>query len=222
MFFRALEPQGTGDRGATTALQRARLLDGMARAVAAKGYARVTVSDVVAIAAVSRRTFYEQFRDKEDCFLAAYETGSQVVLDEIAAAVRKVPNPDWRTRLRVALETYTAVLGAEPEFARMLLVDVLGAGPRAIELRRVVLDRFADQYRRMRTLARADDPSIGELPDSFLRALVGGIAELVQEHILTEGADTLPDLAPTLVQLATTVIEGAPTEAVRGSRVTLG
>ncbi|HEY3021063.1 MAG TPA: TetR family transcriptional regulator, partial [Solirubrobacteraceae bacterium] len=63
LFFRALEPaQGwDGGRKAVWANQRARMLDAMARAVAAKGYARVSVADVVQLAGVSRRTFYEQF-----------------------------------------------------------------------------------------------------------------------------------------------------------------
>jgi AcrR family transcriptional regulator len=75
LFFRSLEPEGgwDGSRAAVWANQRARMLDAMARAVATKGYARVSVADVVQLAGVSRRTFYEQFRDKEDCFLVAYD-----------------------------------------------------------------------------------------------------------------------------------------------------
>jgi AcrR family transcriptional regulator len=215
LFFRWLERSNRDldERAGVAASQRARLLDGMVRAVAAKGYARTTVADVVRLAGVSRRTFYEQFSDKEDCFLAAYEAGSQVVLDEVAAAVRELRDPDWRTRLRVALETYTAVMAAEPDFARPLNIDVLGAGPRAVELRQRVFERYVSQYRRLRTLARADDPSIGTIPDKFLHALVGGIGELVQQHIVTQGARSLTDLSPTLVAFATAVIEGAGVEA---------
>ena len=200
-----------GSRGGPS--QRARMLDGMVRAVATKGYARTTVADVVALAGVSRRTFYEHFRDKEACFLAAFETGSQLVLGDIDRAVRALPHPDWRTRVQVALETYTEVMSADPEVARTLNIDVFGAGPRAVELRQQVYELFVEQYRRLRTLARADDPSIGPIPDAFLRALVGGIAELVVDHILTRGAETLPELAPTLVQLATAVIEAGAVEA---------
>ena len=206
LFFRAAEP-------ADAESHRARILDGMVRAVAAKGYARATVADVVAIAGVSRRTFYEQFADKEDCFLAAYETGSQIVLDEIAAAVRELPAPDWRTRLRVALETYVTVLAAEPDFARALQIDTFGAGPKALERHLRVRELFVDHYRRLRTLARADDPALGPIPDSFLRGLVGGIEGLVQGHILTRGAETLTELAPTLYEMAAAVMQGAAAEA---------
>ena len=70
-------------RETVAASQRARMIDAMAAVVAEKGYAATTVADVVERAGVSRRTFYEQFADKEACFLAAYEVGLAVVLDRI-------------------------------------------------------------------------------------------------------------------------------------------
>src|SRR6185503_3919211 len=93
-FFRALQP---GDRE-----QRARMLEAVTRAVAAKGFARVTVSDVVGLAGVSRRTFYEEFTDKEDCFLAAFAAGGEVVRAEVERAIAEVTDGDWRTFLRVS------------------------------------------------------------------------------------------------------------------------
>jgi AcrR family transcriptional regulator len=211
LFFRSLEPE-------VSASQRARMLDAVSRSVARKGYARVTVADVVALAGVSRRTFYEHFTDKEACFLAAYSTGTDVVIGDIVAAIAGMPDADWRERLRVALEAYTATLAAEPEISRALLVDVLGAGPRAVELRQRVYDRFGDQWRFIADQALAQDAGIGPVSDLVLRALVGGIGELVQRQILTEGAETLPDLTPTLATLAIRVIEGAGARA-QSSRV---
>jgi AcrR family transcriptional regulator len=198
LFFRHLDLTGggAGPRAAASASQRARLLEAMTRAVATKGYAKVTVADVVSLAGVSRRTFYEQFSDKEDCFLAAYTTGSQAVIDDIAAAVRASDSDDWRERVRVGITTYLEILSAEPDLARTLLVDVLGAGPRAVELRRRVRERFAALY--------AGEE--GVVSEPYRRALVGAISELVQEHILTDGAHSLTQLAPTLVDLACTVL----------------
>jgi AcrR family transcriptional regulator len=197
LFFRHLDRTGqAGPRAAASASQRARLLDAMTRAVAGKGYAKVTVADVVALAEVSRRTFYEQFTGKEECFLAAYSTGSQAVIEDIGAAVRASDDDDWHERVRVGVDTYLATLSAEPDLARMLLVDVLGAGPRAVELRRAVREQFAALY------AGAE----GRVSEPYRRALVGAVSELVQEHILTAGAPTLNELSPTLVDLAWTVL----------------
>jgi AcrR family transcriptional regulator len=198
-------PEGRGP-AAVAANQRARLLDAMTRVVVRKGYARTTVADVVEVAGVSRRTFYEQFVDKEACFLAAYETASVIVLSDIAAAVRALDSADWRERLHCAIEEYTKVLSETPAVARLFLLDVLGAGPKAVELRRTVLGRFAEQLKALGAVA-APDPAVAEVTDALLRALVGGMNELVSEHIHVRGAETLTDLAPTLEDLAHAVLE---------------
>jgi AcrR family transcriptional regulator len=192
------------------------MLDAVTRAVADKGYARMTVADIVARAEVSRRTFYEQFENKEDCFLAAYEEGAQVLATDIRAAVRALsPEDDWRTWTRVALEAFTTGLASSPDFARVFLVDVLGAGHRAVELRQRVYDLFAERLRILVTAAAQRDSSIEPVSDLVLRALVGGIGEVVQRHILTEGAASLDKLAPALAQLAIQMLEGAPVAATR-------
>ena len=208
IFFRSLEPADgwTGGREAVAASQRARMLDGVVRAVAERGYASVTVADVVGIAGVSRRTFYEHFVDKQDCFLAAYEAGVQVLIGEILRAMEGA-SEDWRDRLRVALTAYTSVLASEPLFARTLLIDVLGAGGRAVELRQQLYQLFVTRFANLAERAAAQDAAVEPVPDVFLRALVGGIGELVQQHILARGAETLEELTPELVRVAETVIE---------------
>jgi AcrR family transcriptional regulator len=216
LFFRALEPDNgwLGDREATSASQRARMLDAVTRAVAGKGYARVTVGDVVSVAGVSRRTFYEQFKDKEDCFLAAYATGTEALInDMVEASLALGADADWREVLTVAIDSYVGGLSADPEFAKTFLVDVLGAGPAAVELRGKVYEQFVQQYVILARRAAHQHPEIGEVPEVYLRALVGGIGELVQQHLLTEDAKTLPELAPVLVQLVTAVIQGAAAPA---------
>ena len=93
IYFRALEsqPWERGDREATAEWQNARMLHAITRAVSEKGYSKVTVADVVSLAGVSRRTFYEHFKDVEDCFVAAYETGVGALLSEVELAVRTTP-----------------------------------------------------------------------------------------------------------------------------------
>jgi AcrR family transcriptional regulator len=209
LFFRSLEPaEGwDGGRAAVSASQRARMLEAVVRAVADQGYAPVTVADVVGLAGVSRRTFYEHFEDKQSCFLAAYETGVEHLISRILLRTGEVPDADWRAKLRVGLEAYTRELAAQPEFARTLLVDVLGAGREAVELRQRLYELFITRFHDLSEQAAAQDPAIVPAPDVFLRALVGGIGELVQQHILREGAETLPRLTPDLVRMAEIVIE---------------
>jgi AcrR family transcriptional regulator len=214
-------PQGWDDLSETTSsITRARIFEAMARAVSERGYAAVTVSDVVTGARISRRTFYEHFQDKEHCFLETYQTGYESGIAQIDASLRALENPDWRTRLSVSLETWLAILAAEPHFARVLLIDVLGAGARALEMREQALDVFVEHYRGLRERARAEEPDLPEVPDEFLRGLVGGIAELVQQCLLERPADEpvprgsdgvsdrLRALHPTLFAFAASVLTG--------------
>src|SRR6478672_6443881 len=97
--------------------QRERMLDAVVAAVAEKGYAEMTVADVVARAGVSRRTFYEQFDDRLDCFLAAYVANVEALIAEIAAAQSDAAPGE---RLRVGLRVYLERLAAKPLFARVL------------------------------------------------------------------------------------------------------
>src|SRR3977135_2675206 len=70
--------------------QRARLLQAATEAVAELGYVKTTVADVLARAGVSRATFYQLFRDKEDCFLAAYQLNADFVAAVMAAELERV------------------------------------------------------------------------------------------------------------------------------------
>ena len=194
--------------------QRARMLDAITRAVADKGYARVTVSDIVGLAGVSRRTFYEQFEDKEDCLLAAAAEGTGAVLAGIAEAAQAVgPDATWREILGAGTEAYVSTLAAHPHFTRTFLVDIPGTSPRAIQLRRDLRDRFVELYAFVARRATEEEPDLGEVPEPYLRALVGGTAELIHQHVLTEDPETIGDLAPVLIQLVTAVIRGVGVSA---------
>jgi AcrR family transcriptional regulator len=200
-------------RATGTSIARARICEAMAQAVAERGYASVTVSDVVAAARISRRTFYEHFEDKEDCFVETYRIGCENGIAQIGEALRVLENPDWRMRLWASIETYVSILAAEPHFARVLLIDVLGAGPRALAMRERVLAIYVEHYRGLRERALAEDPDLPAVPDQFLRALVGGIAELVQQCLLDtphdQVSDRLRSLTGILASFAETVLAGA-------------
>jgi AcrR family transcriptional regulator len=199
------------------------MLEAMTRAVATRGYVNVTVADVVALAGVSRTTFYEHFGDKEACFLATYAEGSRALVEGIASSIRESGLADWHDRVRTGIERYLELLASNPNLARAILVDVLGAGPAAVELRRKVFSAFVDLFRPSPSGTRPGDVAMRRVPEPYLRGLVGGIAELVQEHIVTHGAESLPELTNTLVGLAFSIVElGAhDQDQGPGSRATL-
>jgi len=207
IFLQAVPPPDDWDdaRATPAALVRARIFDAMTRAVAEKGYAASTVADVTARSHVSRRTFYEQFADKEECFLLTYQAASLATLARIARATSALPVEDWRDRLTVALETYVGVLSDDPELAQVTLIDILGAGPRALAAREEILQQYTDFYRRL--AARACQANgLSPVPDVFLRGVVGAIAEIVQQELMAGRVRALPNLVPTLARLALIVL----------------
>lgn len=173
--------------------QRERMLVAIADAVAEKGYANTAVADVIDRAGVSRRSFYEHFANKEDCFLAAYDAGVSGMLDEIAAA-EESGGGDVIARARAATEAYLELLADNPAFARTFLIEVLGAGPAALERRENVHRRFAAQFAESLERARAVEPELPAVAPHVLRAMVGAIHELVTAQLLAAGAESLPEL----------------------------
>jgi AcrR family transcriptional regulator len=187
--------------------QRSRMLGAMAGAVAEKGYARVAVADVIERAGVSRKTFYEHFANKEDCFLAAYDEGVGLLLGAIDEAVREAA-PDWLAAAEAGARCYLDNLAANPDFARTFLLEVLAAGPAALERRTAVLRRFADQLALLNRAARADLAELPEPPGHVYLACVGAINEMVSAHLLAHGAERLGELAPAVVDVQLALLVG--------------
>ena len=205
----AVLPRGrhAAPRAVVREAQRARMLEAMTQAVAEKGYARVAVADVIERAGVSRKTFYEQFANKEECFLAAYDAGVDRLLAAIDDALATLA-PDWLAAARRAVEAYLETMAASPAFARAFLIEALGAGPAALERRGIVQGRFADQLAAIHRRARADIPEIPALAPLTFRAAVGAVNELVTAHVLEHGADTLPELADAILDVHVALLIG--------------
>ncbi len=205
----AVLPRGrhAAPRAVVREAQRARMLEAMTQAVAEKGYARVAVADVIERAGVSRKTFYEQFANKEECFLAAYDAGVDRLLAAIDEALATLA-PDWLAAARRAVEVYLETMAAGPAFARAFLIEALGAGPAALERRSIVQGRFADQLAAIHRRARADIPEIPALAPLTFRAAVGAVNELVTAHVLEHGADTLPELADAILDVHVALLIG--------------
>jgi AcrR family transcriptional regulator len=188
-------------REAVQASQRGRLLFAIAQVVAEKGYGATTVADIVDRASVSRSTFYEQFPDKEACFIGAFNFGVEFVLGKMREAWERLEErDDWRTHVRSDLTTFLGVLASEPAFARALHVEVLAAGPAALAHRAKMFELFALRTKRVHALAREQDPRLPELPDSAFTLHTGGADEMVREWLRTRGAETLPELCEPLLQ----------------------
>jgi AcrR family transcriptional regulator len=170
----------------------------MMEAVAKKGYAATTVADVVDGAKVSRRTFYQQFESKEECFLAAYDVGVEYLLGRLATEAATQGPLDWRERVRSDLRTYTDVLAGDPAFAWSLHVEILSAGPRALERRAQIFALFSERTRRAYERARREEAALPVLPADVFDIHTGGLDELIREHLRVHGTKGLRELAEPL------------------------
>jgi AcrR family transcriptional regulator len=189
------------------------MLAAMAEAVARKTYAGTTVADVVAGAGVSRKTFYEHFRDKEECFLAAFDAGVDLLLDAIAAATPEPDDDTWLGLMRARARAYLDTLASQPAFARTFLIEVFAAGPRALDRRAEVLRRFAQLFRDLHVDARRQFPDLPPVPEPVYVAAVGAINELVSEFAREGRTRELPELQDTLVYLQVALFAGRETAA---------
>jgi AcrR family transcriptional regulator len=176
------------------ASQRGRMLEAMALAVGDKGYTGIAVADVVAGAGVSRETFYQHFADKEECFLAAYEMAVDIMRQAMADALAGRPS-DPLARFDRALRAYLDLLSSEGAVARVFLVDVYAAGPRALERRREVQEDFVDVIAGIFAAKTAGDRFACE-------ALVAAISSMVTVRVAAGEFDALPGLRLQLVELA--------------------
>ena len=161
--------------------QVVRILLATAEVVAERGYAATELAQVVNRAGVSTKTFYEIYADKEEAFLAAY-AAIDVVIARMTAAALEHHEP--REMLRAGAATYLEQLAREPAFTRMLVIEAVGAGPRVLRRRARAFREFAAAFSMPLELARTRDPELAEVDDALILALLGGINELVLEHLV--------------------------------------
>ena len=102
--------------------QRERMVEAMISVVAMKGYTETTVADIISTAGVSRATFYEQFADKEDCFIAAYGTVMERMLAFVAEGFSIDRSDDWVTQIRGGVRGLLVYLAENPVAARVGIV----------------------------------------------------------------------------------------------------
>jgi AcrR family transcriptional regulator len=180
-------------REAVTESQRNRIHQAMVEVVSERGYPETRVVDVIGVAGVSRKTFYELFDSKEDCFLAAYDVLLGNLLAEATDAFESQPGTAWAERAGAALGALLEHLSQHPEEARFAIVEVLAAGPKALARRDAALRQFTGFLEAGRSETTVELPGITSL------AIAGGINELLYSEILHGAVARLPSRLPDLM-----------------------
>jgi AcrR family transcriptional regulator len=179
---------GVSDNGVSAAgrarvaeIQRARLVAAMVEVAAEQSFVGATVARVVSRAGVSRRTFYELFADREDCFLAGFDE----VVRQASRYVLEAYDPQvgWAERLRTAVTGLLSFLDVKRGAGQLLVAGSLGAGPRALERRGRVLAQMIAFVDEGRTVARAG----AEPPPLTAEGVVGGALSVVHTRMAQGG-----------------------------------
>lgn len=186
---RPLSPGPSGlPRGQVTEIQRSRMLAAAVEAVAEVGYSRMTIAQVIGRARVSRKTFYDVFVDREDCFLAAFEQAlarAQAVATEAYAQ-----ESGWREGIRAALVALLVFADEQPDLARLCVVEALAAGDAVLDRRAEVLAALARVVDEGRELGNAaHDP-----PPLTAETIVGGIVAVMHARLIDDRGDAFTDL----------------------------
>jgi AcrR family transcriptional regulator len=171
---------GARGRGGVAEIQRARIMAAMTGLVGERGAGGVTVAHVVARSGVSRRTFYELFDDREDCFLAAFDRALARAGETVIPAHEA--GGSWRERVAAGLRAALAFLEEEPGMGFLCVVGALGAGPRALERRKQVAEVLVGavhEGRRESTATRRPDRLIAE-------GLLGAVLAILASRLQTE------------------------------------
>lgn len=183
---------------------RRRLLEGMGSAVATKGYAAVTIADIVREAGVSRRTFYEHFASRSDCLIALYEAASERALTVLRSALD--PERSWQEQLESVLAAYLASLASNPALLRTLYIEIWGLGPPGLAARRRVNQAIAGFMLEVIN----QSPAAPRLRPEMALAVVGGINELILLEIEHDRVAELAEIAGTGAEMVRAVLAGAP------------
>ncbi|MBF6396829.1 TetR/AcrR family transcriptional regulator [Nocardia cyriacigeorgica] len=182
------------------ASQRERILQAMGEAMVDNGYVGTSVAAILKKAGVSRETFYEQFRSKEDCFEAAYERTVGQLLDRIAETDAAAADPGDRAhvdpieRMRRLFGTYLQHLADDPASARLFLVEVYAVGAKAVARRIELQDLFVER------IAEVLDARTPEQRFAC-RTLAAAVGAMVTGKIATDDLPGLLELREPLLEL---------------------
>lgn len=181
-------------------IQRGRLLGATVDVVEEVGYARLTVAQVIARAKVSRKTFYDLFEDREDCFLAVFEETVERV-GALAAEAYSL-HSGWREGVRASLLAILSFMDEHPALARICIVEALGAGPRVLESRAKVIDRLKRVVAEGERVGhKRPRPRRGQPADIAVEGVVGAAFTVVHSRLLERNHAPLVNLLGPLMSL---------------------
>ena len=182
-------------------VQRQRLFKAAAAVFARVGYADASAEAISREAGMSKATFYEHFANKEECILALFDDAAWELARAMAAATQDGAYATYDEHVAAGVRAYLATLAARRNYAQTLLLEIIGAGPRAAARRDAILEEFAAGLHRdnARVAARYGAPTFATLDDAF--AVIGAAVELVSRQIRTGRPERPEMLEPVITRM---------------------
>jgi AcrR family transcriptional regulator len=189
-------------------VQRRRLFEAAATVFAKRGFADATAEAISREAGMSKATFYEHFANKEEAILALFDEAATEVMRQMALASEQKTDT-YPEHLANGTRAFLRTLADWPDAAQTLLVEIIGAGPRATERRDAILEAFTDAiYRDNERIAPTyDAPRFATRDDAF--ACVGAIVELASRQLRTRKPDDIRELEPVIDRLMLGILHQA-------------
>ncbi len=189
-------------------IQRGRLLGATVDVVEEVGYSHLTVAQVITRAKVSRKTFYDLFEDREDCFLAVFDEAVERIGALASEAYAEQSN--WRDAVRAGLLAILSFMDDQPALARICIVDALGAGPRVLESRARVIERLKRVVADGEPAAQRGSRSRkGQAGDIAVEGVVGAALTVLHTRLLERSHAPLVNLLGPLMSLIVLPYKGS-------------
>ncbi|HEX8689791.1 MAG TPA: TetR/AcrR family transcriptional regulator [Solirubrobacterales bacterium] len=183
--------------------KRDKILAGMLEVVGAEGYDATSVRMVLDHTGLYRQAFYDNFPDKDACYLAAFEAG--VARVEALATAAAASEESWRGKLRAGLGALLDFLDAEPDVGRALVVEVHAAGPEALARRADAMKKIGDFI----DLARRESEGTESPPRIAPEGIVAGIHAVIHGRLSTGATEGFRPLLPEFMYFAVLPYFGA-------------
>jgi AcrR family transcriptional regulator len=190
-------------------VQRRRLFEAAATVFARRGFAEATAEAISREAGMSKATFYEHFANKEDAILALFDEAATEVMRQMGLA-GETDAANYPEHLAQGTRAFLRTLAEWPDAAQTLLVEIIGAGPRATERRDAILEAFADAIyvNNLKVAPRYGAPRFASRDDAF--ACVGAIVELASRQLRTGTPGDIRELEPIIDRLMLGILDQAP------------
>lgn len=192
------------ERDVVLASQRGRLITAFVRLAADRGYDKVTIIDIVSLAGTSKRTFYEHFKDKQDCLLQAFDTTRMMLISAIVGEAAPVSDPV--ERIRVGMRAYVEALVELPDFTRLFLSEAMSAGPELADRWIEATEMLAAVMHSWRVESRREHPEVPELSPVRAQIVILGLNETICMTVHRDGVAGVGRRADELVDEAVALL----------------